>query len=73
MGAAHARQLRRCRQRHAGAAAERVYTEELPRRFVDEHLSIFDALCDGDTARAHKQLKLHLEHGRATILTALKS
>lgn len=52
--------------------SERVYNTELPRRFLDEHLSIFDALRDGDSARAQKQMKLHIEHGKATIVKALK-
>ena len=53
--------------------SERVYNTELPRRFLDEHLSIFDALKDGDAARAQKQMKTHIEHGRATIVKALRS
>jgi DNA-binding GntR family transcriptional regulator len=52
--------------------SERVYNTELPRRFLDEHLSIFDALRDGDAARAQKQMKIHIEHGRATIVKALE-
>lgn len=52
--------------------SERVYNTELPRRFLDEHLSIFDALKEGDAARARKQMKVHIEHGRATIVKALK-
>jgi DNA-binding GntR family transcriptional regulator len=52
--------------------SERVYNTELPRRFLDEHLSIFDALRDGDAARAQKQMRLHIEHGKATIVKALK-
>lgn len=52
--------------------SERVYNTELPRRFLDEHLSIFAALKDGDAARARRQMKLHIEHGKATILKALK-
>jgi DNA-binding GntR family transcriptional regulator len=50
----------------------RVYTAELPRRFLDEHLSIFEALKDGDAARARKEMRVHLEHGRTTIAKALK-
>lgn len=51
--------------------SERVYVTELPRRFLDEHLSIFDALKDGDGPRAQKQMKIHIEHGRAAIAKAL--
>jgi DNA-binding GntR family transcriptional regulator len=52
--------------------SERVYNTELPRRFLDEHLKIFDALKDGDAALARKEMKAHIEHGRATIVKALK-
>ena len=52
--------------------SERVYIEEMPRRFADEHLRIFHALRDGDAAEAHDQMRLHIEHGRAAILNALK-
>jgi len=52
--------------------SERVYNTELPRRFLDEHMSIFGALKDGDSARARKQMKAHIEHGKATIVKALK-
>jgi DNA-binding GntR family transcriptional regulator len=53
--------------------SERVYHTEVPRRFLDEHLSIFDALREGDAARARKQMKAHIEHGRAAIVKALKA
>lgn len=52
--------------------SERVYNAELPRRFLDEHLSIVEALRDGDAARASRRMKLHIEHGKATIVKALK-
>ena len=52
--------------------SERVYNTELPRRFLNEHLKIFDALKDGDAALAQKEMKVHIEHGRATIVKALK-
>lgn len=52
--------------------SERVYNTELPSRFLDEHLKIFDALKDGDAAAAEKAMKVHIEHGRATIVKALK-
>ncbi|HEY1565612.1 MAG TPA: GntR family transcriptional regulator [Solirubrobacteraceae bacterium] len=52
--------------------SERVYIEEVPRRFVAEHRSIFDALRDGDAARAQQKMTLHIEHGRAVIVKALK-
>lgn len=52
--------------------SERVYTAELPRRFLDEHLAIFDALRAGDAVRAQKAMKIHLEHGRTAIAKALK-
>jgi DNA-binding GntR family transcriptional regulator len=52
--------------------SERVYTTEVPRRFVDEHLKIFDALRDGDAARAQDGMRVHLEHGRAVLAKALK-
>lgn len=52
--------------------SERVYNTELPRRFLNEHLKIFDALKDRDAALAQKEMKVHIEHGRATIVKALK-
>src|ERR1700733_625816 len=52
--------------------SERVYNAELPRRFLNEHLKIFDALKDGDAALAQKEMKVHIEHGRAAIVKALK-
>jgi DNA-binding GntR family transcriptional regulator len=52
--------------------SERVYTTEVPRRFLDEHLRIFDALKDGDAPRAQERMKKHLEHGRAVLAKALK-
>jgi DNA-binding GntR family transcriptional regulator len=53
--------------------SELIYIQEMPRRFVDEHERIFAALRDRDPARASAQMKRHLEHGRATIVKALKN
>jgi DNA-binding GntR family transcriptional regulator len=52
--------------------SERVYTTEVPRRFLDEHLKIFDALKAGDAAAAQDRMRIHLEHGRAVLAKALK-
>jgi DNA-binding GntR family transcriptional regulator len=52
--------------------SERVYTTEVPRRFLDEHLKIFDALRAGDAAAAQDRMRIHLEHGRAVLAKALK-
>lgn len=51
--------------------SERVYNTELPRLFVDEHLSIFDALKAGDAALASRHMRSHLEHGRTALTKAL--
>ncbi|HLH64422.1 MAG TPA: GntR family transcriptional regulator [Solirubrobacteraceae bacterium] len=52
--------------------SERVYTTEVPRRFLDEHLSVFDALRAGDAERASARMRAHIEHGRAAIVKALR-
>ncbi len=52
--------------------SERVYNAELPRQFLEEHLAIFDALQDGDADRARQEMRTHIEHGRATLVKALK-
>ncbi|MHB1838106.1 MAG: GntR family transcriptional regulator [Solirubrobacteraceae bacterium] len=52
--------------------SERVYNTELPRQFLEEHLRIFEALRDGDADRARQQMLTHIEHGRATLVKALR-
>lgn len=47
--------------------SERVYTTEVPRRFVDEHLRIIEALERQDPELAHRVMREHIEHGRSAF------
>jgi DNA-binding GntR family transcriptional regulator len=51
--------------------SERVYTTELPRRFVQEHRGILAALerCDGELAS--DRMRAHIEHSRKTMVRSL--
>ncbi len=51
--------------------SERVYTAEVPRRFLDEHLAILDALKLGDAELVEQRMRTHIEHGRAVLARAL--
>jgi DNA-binding GntR family transcriptional regulator len=51
--------------------SERVYTTELPRRFVREHLGIVEALERGDAALAEQRMAEHIQHGRKTFAKSL--
>jgi len=51
--------------------SERVYSTEVPRRFLDEHLVILRALEAGDAERARERMKVHIEHGRKVLRKAL--
>lgn len=51
--------------------SERVYREELPRRFVSEHVAIFSALERGDGELAASKMLAHLTHGRRALSKAL--
>ena len=51
--------------------SERVYTTEVPRRFLDEHLSILEALKAGKPELVEERMKKHIEHGRAVLVKAL--
>ncbi len=53
--------------------SERIYTTEVPRRFLDEHVAIFQALENGDGPAAGKRMRTHLEHGRSVLEKALRS
>jgi len=52
--------------------SERVYDTEVPHRFVSEHLSIFDALEQGDAKLAKARMASHIEHGRAVLAKSLR-
>ncbi len=52
--------------------SERVYSTEVPRRFLDEHLAILHALEAGDADRARERMKVHIEHGRKVLRKALE-
>jgi GntR family transcriptional repressor for pyruvate dehydrogenase complex len=51
--------------------SERVYTTEVPRRFVREHRGILEALERGDAAIAGERMVAHIEHGRKTMAKSL--
>jgi DNA-binding GntR family transcriptional regulator len=53
--------------------SERIYTTEVPRRFLDEHLAIYKALADGNGALAEKRMRAHLEHGRSVLEKGLRA
>jgi DNA-binding GntR family transcriptional regulator len=53
--------------------SERVYTTEVPRRFVREHRTIVRALERGDAQGAEQSMASHIEHGRRTLLKSLAS
>jgi DNA-binding GntR family transcriptional regulator len=47
--------------------SRRVYSTEVPRRFLREHEAIFDALKAGDGPVAAERMRKHVEHGRAAL------
>ena len=51
--------------------SERVYNTEIPRRFLDEHIAILDALRAGDRPLVEQRMRKHIEHGRAVLAKAL--
>jgi DNA-binding GntR family transcriptional regulator len=51
--------------------SERVYTTEMPRRFVREHRTIMRALERGDAQLAEQSMASHIEHGRRSLLKSL--
>jgi DNA-binding GntR family transcriptional regulator len=51
--------------------SEHVYRAELPRRFVPEHVQIFEALERGDGKAAAETMSAHLTHGRRALGKAL--
>lgn len=53
--------------------SERIYTTEVPRRFLDEHVSIYKALEQRDGALAEKRMRSHLEHGRSVLEKGLRA
>ena len=53
--------------------SERIYTTEVPRRFLDEHRAIYRALEAGDGPQAEKRMRAHLEHGRTALKKALRA
>ena len=53
--------------------SERVYTTELPRRFVREHEEIVDALASGDGDRAADSMARHIAHGREALVKSMRA
>jgi DNA-binding GntR family transcriptional regulator len=47
--------------------SRRVYSTEVPRRFLREHVAIFEALSAGDAALAAERMHKHIEHGRSAL------
>jgi DNA-binding GntR family transcriptional regulator len=52
--------------------SERVYTTELPRRFVQEHRAIVEAIERGDGSLAAERMATHIEHGRKTMAKSVR-
>lgn len=52
--------------------SERVYTAELPRRFVREHEEIVEALASGDGDRAAESMARHIAHGRDALEKSMR-
>ncbi|MGP0033469.1 MAG: GntR family transcriptional regulator [Solirubrobacteraceae bacterium] len=52
--------------------SERVYNTEVPRRFLDEHVAILEALRAGDANLAQERMRLHIEHSRTALKRALR-
>jgi DNA-binding GntR family transcriptional regulator len=52
--------------------SERVYTTEVPRRFLDEHVAILEALRARDASLAQERMRVHIEHSRGTLKRALR-
>jgi DNA-binding GntR family transcriptional regulator len=52
--------------------SERVYTTELPRRFLREHRGIMEALEQGDGPMAAERMAAHISHGRTVMGRSLK-
>ena len=53
--------------------SERVYTTEVPRRFLREHIRIYEALASGDGAVAAERMHQHIVHGRTALEKALRA
>lgn len=51
--------------------SERVYTAELPKGFVREHLGIMEALEAAQPLLAEQRMAAHIEHGRKTFARSL--
>ena len=51
--------------------SERVYTTEVPRLFLDEHLAILEALKQGDPELVEQRMRTHIQHGRTVLAKAL--
>jgi DNA-binding GntR family transcriptional regulator len=47
--------------------SRRVYSTEVPRRFLREHVAIFEALSGGDAVLAAERMHKHIEHGRSAL------
>jgi DNA-binding GntR family transcriptional regulator len=52
--------------------SERVYNTEVPRRFLDEHVAILEALRARDANLAQERMRLHIEHSRTALKRALR-
>lgn len=52
--------------------SERIYTTELPSRFVREHEEIVEALASGDGDRAAESMARHIAHGRDVLERSIR-
>jgi DNA-binding GntR family transcriptional regulator len=52
--------------------SERIHTTEVPRRFRDEHVAIFQALEASDGSLAERRMRSHLERGRSVLEKGLR-
>jgi DNA-binding GntR family transcriptional regulator len=52
--------------------SERVYTTEMPRRFLREHRGIMDAIEHGNGLVAAERMAAHISHGRTVMGRSLK-
>jgi DNA-binding GntR family transcriptional regulator len=51
--------------------SERVYSREAPRRFLTEHVAIYEAVAHRDGRLAAERMRAHLDHGRTALAAAL--
>lgn len=53
--------------------SERVYTTEVPARFLHEHVGIYEAIAAHDGEVAAERMHTHIEHGRTALHRSLEA